>query len=84
MSLALSEQDVKEVDQIFDELNSLTEEPFKKLKSELDSSWPPIAAFRLTDLMPWHYHDPFFQDSPLVYQIDLDIYYEAKDVNDLQ
>ena len=34
-------------------------------------------------LMPWHYHDPFFQETPLVYDVDLDSYYEDKDVKEL-
>ncbi len=83
MSLALSEQDVKEVDKIFDELDKLTAEPFKKMKSELDEQLASNCGVAVKDLMPWHYHDPFFQESPLVYQIGLDIYYEAKDVKEL-
>ena len=35
------------------------------------------------ELMPWHYHDPFFQDAPMVYELDLDVYYEDKDVKEL-
>jgi peptidyl-dipeptidase A len=33
--------------------------------------------------MPWHYHDPFFQETPLVYDVDLDVYYQDKDVKEL-
>jgi peptidyl-dipeptidase A len=33
--------------------------------------------------MPWHYHDPFFQRTPLVYDLDLDLYYKNKDVKKL-
>jgi peptidyl-dipeptidase A len=83
MSLALSEQDVKEVDKIFDELDRLTAEPFRKVKEELDGQLASNYGVEVKDLMPWHYHDPFFQESPLVYQINLDIYYEAKDVKEL-
>jgi peptidyl-dipeptidase A len=35
------------------------------------------------ELMPWHYHDPFFQETPMVFDLDLDVYYEDKDVRDL-
>jgi len=34
-------------------------------------------------LMPWHYHDPFFQETPMVYDLDLDVYYRDKDVREL-
>ena len=34
-------------------------------------------------LMPWHYHDPFFQETPMVYDLDLDVYYKDKDVKKL-
>ncbi len=33
--------------------------------------------------MPWHYHDPFFQETPMVYDLDLDVYYKDKDVKTL-
>ena len=33
--------------------------------------------------MPWHYHDPFFQRTPLVYALNLDLYYKDRDVKEL-
>jgi peptidyl-dipeptidase A len=33
--------------------------------------------------MPWHYHDPFFQETPMVYELDLDTYYKGKDIKEL-
>jgi peptidyl-dipeptidase A len=33
--------------------------------------------------MPWHYHDPFFQESPMVYELDLDVYYQGKSIEKL-
>ncbi|MGE5295674.1 MAG: M2 family metallopeptidase, partial [Solirubrobacterales bacterium] len=35
------------------------------------------------DLMPWHYHDPFFQETPMVYNLDLDAYYKGKHIEQL-
>jgi hypothetical protein len=37
MALATGEQDVKELDKIFDELYRLTNEPFRKVKADLDA-----------------------------------------------
>ncbi len=46
MALATGEQDVKELDKIFAELYELTNEPFRKVKAEIDRSWPPSPASR--------------------------------------
>ena len=34
-------------------------------------------------MMPWHYHDPFFQEGPLAKKVNLDQYYEKQDVKEL-
>ena len=83
LSLTAAEQDVKELDRIFDELYELTNEPFAKLKADLDRVLADKYDVAVTDLMPWHYHDPFFQETPMVYNINLDVYYEGKDVKEL-
>ncbi|MHC4792268.1 MAG: M2 family metallopeptidase, partial [Planctomycetota bacterium] len=83
LSLTVAEQDVKEIDRIFNELYELTNEPFAKLKDDLDSVLAAKYGAEVTELAPWHYHDPFFQESPLVYDLDLDAYYEDKDVKEL-
>jgi len=82
-SLTTAEQDVKELDKIFNELYELTNEPFAKLKAELDAILAKQCGVDVSQLMPWHYHDPFFQETPLVYDVDLDTYYRDKDVKEL-
>ena len=83
LSLTIAEQEVKELDQIFNQLYELTSEPFAELKADLDSVLAAKYGVSVTELMPWHYHDPFFQETPLVYDIDLDVYYKDKDVKEL-
>ena len=83
LSLMTAEQDVKELDNIFDELYTLTNEPFAELKAELDRILVAKYGVAVTELMPWHYHDPFFQETPMVYELDLDEYYKDKDVKEL-
>ncbi len=83
LSLTTAEQDVKELDKIFNELYELTNEPFAKLKAELDAKLADNCGIDAAELMPWHYHDPFFQETPLVYDLDLDIYYQDKDLKEL-
>ena len=83
LSLAAVEQDVKELDRIFDELYELTNEPFARLKADMDRILAAKYDVAVADLMPWHYHDPFFQETPMVYDLDLDTYYEDKDIKEL-
>ena len=80
LSIVTGEQSVQELDRIFDDLHELTDEPFARLKEELDRILADGYGIAPEDLMPWHYHDPFFQRTPLVYDLDLDIYYKDKDV----
>ncbi|NQT03174.1 MAG: M3 family oligoendopeptidase [Planctomycetes bacterium] len=83
LSIVTGEQSVEELDRIFDELCELTSEPFVRLKKELDRILAEGYGIAPEDLMPWHYHDPFFQRTPLVYDLDLDIYYKDQDVKEL-
>lgn len=83
MMLTASEQNVDELDAIFAELDSLTAAPFAALKTELDGILADMYGVGVDGLMPWHYHDPFFQETPLVYSLDLDAYYADKDVVEL-
>jgi len=83
MALALVEQDVIELDKIFAELYELTNEPFATLKADLDKKLASNCNLEVSELRPWHYHDPFFQETPMVYELDLDVYYANKDVKEL-
>jgi peptidyl-dipeptidase A len=83
MALATGEQDVKDVDKVFGELYELTNKPFAKLKAELDGILARKYGVSPKELMPWHYHDRFFQEAPMVYDLDLDAYYKDKDVKKL-
>ncbi len=80
MRLKANEQDVEDISRLFSELDSLTETPFTKIKAELDSILAKKYGVGVAGLMPWHYHDPFFQETPLVYDIDLDTYYKDHDI----
>jgi peptidyl-dipeptidase A len=83
LSLTASQQDVKELDKIFEELDKLTRKPFARLKADLDRTLAAMYGVDVTEIMPWHYHDPFFQTTPMVYDLNLDIYYEDTDVKEL-
>jgi len=83
MTIVTGEQDVAQLDRIFDELDALTREPFARQKKELDAILAESYGIAPSELMPWHYHDPFFQRTPLVYELDLDRYYKGRRVEDL-
>ncbi len=83
MTLATGEQDVKDLDKIFTELYELSNEPFRKIKADLDRVLAARCGITPEELMPWHYHDPFFQETPMVYDLDLDVYYQGKNIEEL-
>jgi peptidyl-dipeptidase A len=67
MQLALTELDQKQVLKLFDELDALTREPYHAAKAEIDAALAKQSNVKVEDLRPWHYHDPFFQESPSIY-----------------
>ncbi len=67
MQLALSELDQKQVLKLFDELDALTREPYHAAKAEIDTALAKQSGVKVEELRPWHYHDPFFQESPAIY-----------------
>ena len=82
-NLATGEQSVEDVDKIFAQLEELTSEPFAKLKAELDEILAKGYGIKVEQLRPWHYHDPFFQRTPQVYELNLDDYFAKGDVGKL-
>ncbi len=80
MMLTLNEQDGGELIKLFDELDELTREPFQRAKAEIDERLAKAYDLKPADLMPWHYHDPFFQESPAIFDADLDAPYFKADV----
>ncbi len=67
MQLALAEQSQEQVLRLFDELDALTRQPFEAAKAELDTALAAQCGVTVEELRPWHYHDPFFQESPAVF-----------------
>ncbi len=83
MTIVTGEQEVAELDQLFREVDDLTRQPFRKMKDELDATLAKGYGIAVGELMPWHYHDPFFQRTPLVYEVDLDALYKGRDIQKL-
>ena len=75
-SLELNEQKEEEIERIFSELEKETNEPFKEVKREVDETLSKRYNIEISELKPWHYQDLFFQESPNIYKINLDKYYQ--------
>lgn len=78
--LALNEQEPTALLALFDELDELTREPFRKAKAEIDTKLASTYRVKVEDLRPWHYHDPFFQESPAVFDANLDAPFAKADL----
>ncbi len=80
LQLYLNEQNGDDVIKLFDELDALTREPFAAAKAEIDQKLAKDYGIKPEELMPWHYHDPFFQESPSVFASNLDAPYAKADL----
>ena len=80
LMLEKSELDVAELDRLFEELEQLTRKPYADLKAQLDRTLAANCNIESSEIMPWHYHDPFLQEAPMVIKIDLDEFYKGKDI----
>jgi peptidyl-dipeptidase A len=80
LQLFLNEQDGDALVKLFDDLDALTREPFRSAKAEIDAKLAAGSGVKVADLMPWHYHDPFFQESPAVFAANLDAPFARADI----
>jgi peptidyl-dipeptidase A len=80
LQLYLNEQDGSDLVKLFDELDELTRAPFLAAKADLDARLAKRYKVKAEDLRPWHYHDPFFQDTPAVLDVDIDAPFRKADL----
>jgi peptidyl-dipeptidase A len=80
LQLFLNEQDGDTILKLFDDLDALTREPFQAAKAEIDAKLAAGYGINPAALMPWHYHDPFFQESPAVFSANLDAPFKDADI----
>jgi len=79
LQLFVNEQNGGDLIKLFDELDDLTREPFAMAKAAIDIELAKNCGVKAADLMPWHYHDPFFQEAPAVFKTDFDKIYQSQD-----
>jgi peptidyl-dipeptidase A len=80
LQLNLNEQSPDDVLKLFDELDALTRKPYEQAKADLDARLAARYGIAADELRPWHYHDPFFQEPPAVFDADLDAPYANADI----
>ena len=80
MQLSLNEQSQDEVLRLFDKLDELTRAPFAAAKREIDAKLSLNYVLDVDELRPWHYHDPFFQESPAIFDVNLDSVFASADI----
>lgn len=81
MSLDLQELNVEWLFGLLEELEEMTSGAYRAWKSQLDERLKK--RFDVTELRPWHYADPFFQQLPPDGRIDLDDLFEGTEAGEL-
>lgn len=77
LKVRLQEHDPGKLLALFEELERLTDEPYRRMKASLDAELAARFGIAAEELRPWHYDNPFFQAAPPS-GIDLDLFFREK------
>ncbi|MEX2048594.1 MAG: M3 family metallopeptidase, partial [Gemmatimonadota bacterium] len=80
LSLANDELDEGKLLRTLSDCDRATAEPFARWKGALDVRLAERFRCDASELRPWHYADPFFQEAPVEGSVDLDPLFKGKDV----
>jgi len=80
LALATDEVDERMLLETLAEVDRVTAGPFALWKSGLDERLASRFRCAVSDLRPWHYADPFFQEVPAEGAVDLDPLFRGSDV----
>ncbi|MGI8886973.1 MAG: M2 family metallopeptidase [Gaiellaceae bacterium] len=80
LSLTTDEMDEDKLLETLAAADRATAEPFARWKSSLDMRLAERFGCDVSELRPWHYADPFFQEPPPEGAVDLDPLFKGKDV----
>ena len=80
LSLSTDELDEQKLIDTLADCDRATVEPFTRWKGALDEKLAARFGCSVADLRPWHYADPFFQETPPDGAVDLDPLFEGQDV----
>ncbi len=82
MSLELQEQNEAELFALLSDVEAQTDAPFAVYKTEHDRELAQKFGIEISELRPWHYADPFFQEAPPG-EVDLDRFFADKNLEAL-
>jgi peptidyl-dipeptidase A len=80
LSLSTDELDEQKLVDTLADCDRATAEQFARWKGGLDEKLAARFGCSVADLRPWHYADPFFQETPPDGAVDLDPLFEGQDV----
>jgi peptidyl-dipeptidase A len=80
LSLATDELDEGKLWETLEQADRATAETFGRWKSSLDARLAERFGCDVSQLRPWHYADPFFQEAPPDGSVNLDPLFKGKDV----
>jgi peptidyl-dipeptidase A len=83
LAIDVSELDEEKLLETLTGCDRATAAPFARWKSTLDTRLAERFRCSLADLRPWHYADPFFQETPPDGAVDLDPLFREHDVVEL-
>jgi len=83
LALATTDFDERRLFDTLDAVAALTDAPFRALKRELDDRLAARFGVAASEVRPWHYEDPFFQDAPAAVGVDLDPFLAGADLEAL-
>lgn len=83
LSIAVSELDEEKLFETLAACDRVTAEPFARWKAALDERLAARFRCDVSELRPWHYADPFFQETPPDGGIDLDPLFRERDIVEL-
>jgi peptidyl-dipeptidase A len=83
LSLATDELDEGKLGETLAACDRATAEPFRRWKAALDDRLAMRFGRAVAELRPWHYADPFFQETPPDGAVDLDPLVAGRDIVDL-
>jgi peptidyl-dipeptidase A len=82
MMLECDELDEDELFAILERVDEGTRPLFERYKARLDETLAARFGIGVSELRPWHYADPFFQEAPSA-EIDLDPWFRDQDIEAL-
>lgn len=83
MKIRIQDHNPDQLIAIFSELETSTNEPFRKMKAVMDQELAKRFGIKADAMMPWHYDNPFFQAAPPSAKVNMDEFYKKKQKEEL-